>query len=411
MPNDNSNPNPNPTAAPDPENYGLPANFVPIDSVPIIPSNPAAGTNPYTSGTLPQNFGLQPDSLGAQYKGGGTPFVRLMPVQGAPSTNAQSQSVAEKIVSETINNTTNTSGEFISLQTNGVINAEQDLLNLQSGTNTTAVYVGAGAVQINVPTMGAEYQTVQQAGVAKPQEPVLNFLAPITAVDNPGNTSTDIAVSVMVGDSGSGGVKGLVPAPGAGDAAAGKYLKADGTFEVPPGTGGAAYYQTIEEAGVSKPQEPNLNFLAPFVVTDNPGNSSTDISLNSSVASVDLTGQNNNISATTIVTPGANGYYRISGWAVSTNTPSGGSIPAISILFTDADSNTVQTAVLFSAKVAVNAAGSYSFLNTSTAAFPVWSGTFYAKSGVAIQYEATSYAAGSGTALVYALHLRLEGPL
>ena len=39
--------------------------------------------------------------------------------------------------------------------------------------------------------------------------------------------------SVFGGDSGSGGIKGLVPAPGAGDAAGGKFLKADGTFAVP----------------------------------------------------------------------------------------------------------------------------------------------------------------------------------
>jgi hypothetical protein len=36
----------------------------------------------------------------------------------------------------------------------------------------------------------------------------------------------------MVGDSGSGGASGAVPAPAAGDAAAGKFLKADGTWEV-----------------------------------------------------------------------------------------------------------------------------------------------------------------------------------
>ncbi|RTL49776.1 MAG: DUF2793 domain-containing protein [Bradyrhizobiaceae bacterium] len=46
------------------------------------------------------------------------------------------------------------------------------------------------------------------------------------------------ALAAMVGDTGSGGTKGLVPAPGAGDAAAGKFLKADGTYAVPPGTGG-----------------------------------------------------------------------------------------------------------------------------------------------------------------------------
>lgn len=37
----------------------------------------------------------------------------------------------------------------------------------------------------------------------------------------------------VVGDSGSGGTKGLVPAPAAGDAAAEKYLNADGTWGVP----------------------------------------------------------------------------------------------------------------------------------------------------------------------------------
>ncbi|HYD16749.1 MAG TPA: hypothetical protein VEB03_01965 [Candidatus Nanoarchaeia archaeon] len=39
----------------------------------------------------------------------------------------------------------------------------------------------------------------------------------------------------FTGDSGSGGASGIVPAPAAGDAAAGKFLKADGTFAVPPG--------------------------------------------------------------------------------------------------------------------------------------------------------------------------------
>lgn len=37
----------------------------------------------------------------------------------------------------------------------------------------------------------------------------------------------------MVGDSGSGGTRGAAPAPGTGDAAAGKFLKADGTWSVP----------------------------------------------------------------------------------------------------------------------------------------------------------------------------------
>ena len=225
----------NPATAPEPDNYGLPANFVPIDVPPIIPSNTAGQQpNPFGGGSLPQNMALQPDFVGTLYRNGVVPTVRLMPVQGAPATNAQSQSVAEKVVTEVINNTTNTSGEFVSLQTNSIINAEQDLLNLSSGTNTVVTYTGAGAVSFTTPN--------------------------------------------MVGDSGSGGVAGCVPAPPAGSAASGKYLKADGTFSVPPGTGGAAFYQTVEQAGTPKPQEGTLNFLAPFVATDNSGNGSTDIS-------------------------------------------------------------------------------------------------------------------------------------
>lgn len=41
----------------------------------------------------------------------------------------------------------------------------------------------------------------------------------------------------LVGDSGSGGTKGLVPAPAAGDAAASKFLKADGSWAAPSGSG------------------------------------------------------------------------------------------------------------------------------------------------------------------------------
>lgn len=54
--------------------------------------------------------------------------------------------------------------------------------------------------------------------------------------DLTGTQATAILDNV-VGDSGSGGTKGLVPAPGAGDAAAGKFLSAGGTFAVPAGTG------------------------------------------------------------------------------------------------------------------------------------------------------------------------------
>lgn len=46
-------------------------------------------------------------------------------------------------------------------------------------------------------------------------------------------TQATALLNAFVGDSGSGGTKGLVPAPTTGDASAGKFLKADGTFAVP----------------------------------------------------------------------------------------------------------------------------------------------------------------------------------
>lgn len=50
-------------------------------------------------------------------------------------------------------------------------------------------------------------------------------------------TQATALLNDVVGDSGSGGTKGLVPAPAAGDAAANKFLKADGTWVAPAGAG------------------------------------------------------------------------------------------------------------------------------------------------------------------------------
>jgi|GEM_PF-4748718 hypothetical protein len=61
----------------------------------------------------------------------------------------------------------------------------------------------------------------------------------VVFADDSGSPTVNISATdpVMVGDSGSGGKAGNVPAPPAGSAAAGKFLKADGTFAVPAGAG------------------------------------------------------------------------------------------------------------------------------------------------------------------------------
>lgn len=63
--------------------------------------------------------------------------------------------------------------------------------------------------------------------------------------------------SAFTGDGGSGGVKGLVPAPSAGDAAANKFLNADGTFKT---VGGGS--------GVTGPGSSTNNGFALFAGTD-----------------------------------------------------------------------------------------------------------------------------------------------
>ena len=72
---------------------------------------------------------------------------------------------------------------------------------------------------------------------------------------------------LMTGDAGSGGAAGAVPAPASGDTAAGKYLKADGSWAAPSGTGAPAdahYVTTQAEGGLSA--EANLGALSTGVL-------------------------------------------------------------------------------------------------------------------------------------------------
>jgi hypothetical protein len=80
--------------------------------------------------------------------------------------------------------------------------------------------------------------TASLLGVIKPD-------GSTTAVD----VSGAISALVMVGDTGSGGSAGIVPAPPSGSAAAGKFLKADGTFAVPPGNGITALIGDVTASG------------------------------------------------------------------------------------------------------------------------------------------------------------------
>jgi hypothetical protein len=110
-----------------------------------------------------------------------------------------------------------------------------------SGNAPTAVTPSGDVTITNagVTAIGANKVTLSQLATITSG----NFLARTTSatgnVESLTGAQATALLSNVVGDSGSGGTKGLVPAASAGDAAAGKFLKADGTWSTTPG--GTAY--------------------------------------------------------------------------------------------------------------------------------------------------------------------------
>ncbi|TXH16816.1 MAG: hypothetical protein E6R03_04915 [Hyphomicrobiaceae bacterium] len=116
-------------------------------------------------------------------------------------------------------------------------NASGDVVQIKRGSTyadwSGIVTSNSSVVGTDPITVGLRYNAVSTisanlvyAGPSTGSPAVASFRS-LVAADLP----------AMVGDSGAGGTKGAVPAPAAGDAAAGKFLKADGTWAVPSGGG------------------------------------------------------------------------------------------------------------------------------------------------------------------------------
>lgn len=107
------------------------------------------------------------------------------------------------------------------------------------GTGTTRV-ITMGNRDVDLASGGtfAElvHATRHQHGGA---DEIATATAGANAIPKAGSGGTLAAgwLPTLIGDSGGGGTKGAVPAPAAGDAAAGKFLKADGTWTAPTGSG------------------------------------------------------------------------------------------------------------------------------------------------------------------------------
>jgi hypothetical protein len=93
-------------------------------------------------------------------------------------------------------------------------------------TNTPAGTIASTNVQAALDELDSE---------KVPTTRTLSTTAPLTGGGDLSANRT-LAIDAFTGDAGAGGAKGAVPAPAAGDAAAGKFLKASGAWVTPPGS-------------------------------------------------------------------------------------------------------------------------------------------------------------------------------
>lgn len=114
------------------------------------------------------------------------------------------------------------------------------------------------------------------------------------------------------------------------------------------------------------------------------------------VAKLGKVAQTANVAAALTYTALATGLYRVTNYIVASNTATAGTLPAVTTVFTDFDSQVAITHTLASASTS-NAG------TISEETYLVFVGV-----GTTIVLATTSYAAGSGTALQYAIHSRIE---
>lgn len=172
---------------------------------------------------------------------------------------------------------------FAGLTSQGVWNAATNTPTLSSGSGTNGffyVVTVSGSTNLDgITTWNSGDWALFGGGhwtrvpfVAPPISNLpLTSLEGIVAGSFVGNTGTGAAtpaaisissiasyLAVAVGDSGSGGVKGLVPAPPPGSAGSGAFLRADMIYAVPPGPNLSAYALLNSPAFIGAPTAPTI---------------------------------------------------------------------------------------------------------------------------------------------------------
>ena len=145
--------------------------------------------------------------------------------------------------------------------------------------------------------------------------------------------------------------------------------------------------------------------------TDGSGNISGYVPTSSSIAFSDLesslSANYNAGSAKTIFTPSADTALRITVTEFSTNAPTGATLPSLTLGWMDAG-GTAKTLALLSSTGSVSAAGVYATNYAATTASGGIQALIYTNNSTVVTVTSASYAAGSGTALTYALAITAE---
>jgi hypothetical protein len=182
---------------------------------------------------------------------------------------------------------------------NPLLTNERNIGALTSGylKVTTAIGIATPSTVAHIPGGDLTNATVTNAKLSNMVQARIKGRSALAGTGMPQDltgTEATVILDAMVGDTGTGGLKGLAPAPAAGDAAAGKYLKSDGTWTLPPGPGAIGVFTTTSTGTVN-----NLSVSGAAVLRCN---NATDLTITGIVAGVD--GQQ-----LTIVSVGAGNVY------------------------------------------------------------------------------------------------------
>jgi hypothetical protein len=170
-----------------------------------------------------------------------------------------------------------TAAQYVVAASHSSLSAEK-VLTAGSGITVTIAGTDAGTATVGIQAGGV---TNAMLATMADQRIKGNVSGGSAVPSDLSATSVTAMLNAFVGDSGSGGTKGLVPAPAAADAAANKVLGAGGGWVAQSGAGGApvdAQYLTLALNGTLT-VERVLAFGAEFTPTDGGANANYDVVL------------------------------------------------------------------------------------------------------------------------------------